>query len=86
MILHNLLLFIIFQNQNNILKKSYYKLMLKNRIIVKYKTILQNYSLDLFRIIRDINILNILKESITINYPKKVHSIPLRLHITSRRI
>ena len=85
MTLHNLLQFIIFLNQKDT-QKSYNKLMPKSKIIVKYITFLQNYSLDLFRTIRYSNIKTTLKSSITINYPKKVHSIPLRLHITSRRI
>ncbi len=86
MIVHNLFQFIIFPKQYNILKKQYNKLMPKSKVIIKYITFLQNYSLDLFRTIRYANIKTILKSSITINYPKKVHIIPLRLHITSRRI
>jgi len=86
MIVHNLLQLIIFLNQNNILKKLYIKLMPKSKIIMKYIISLQNCSLYLFRTIRDINILDILKISKNINSLKKVHSIPVRLHITSRRI
>ena len=56
----------------------------KNRIIVKYTTLLLKYLVNLFNIIRDINILDILKMAIIINYPRKVHSITVYFHITKR--
>ena len=85
MIVHSFLQFIIYVNQNNIVKQLYNKLMLKDKKLVKYITLLLKYLFIFYNIIKLSYILTILKITITTNYPKKVHSIPVRLHITSRR-
>ena len=87
MIQHKILSFIVILiNQCYIIKITYNnKLMFKNKYIVNYIALLLKYLTNLFNIIRDINISYSLKRLIILNYPKKVHSISVRLHITSRR-
>ncbi len=79
MILHSFLQFIFSLNQKNIVKKLYNKLILKNRIIANYITLLLKYLVYLYNIIEIFYILVILKITTTINNQKKVHSIPVRL-------
>lgn len=85
MIVHSFLQSVIFLNQINIVKKLYNKLMLKYKIMLKYITLFTKYLINLYNIIESYFILDTLKITIIINYPKKVHSIPVRLHITNRR-
>jgi len=64
--------------------KSHNILMPKNKISLKYTAFLLDYPFYLLKIIREINTSYNFKKSVLINYPKKVHSIYVRLNITKR--
>jgi len=78
MTLHNYLHYSQLLYTKNIAQTLYNILMIKNTKTGKIYNFLSKYLVNLFNTIRDFNILDILNESISINYPKKVHSINLQ--------